>query len=76
VGLCGELGADPDAIPVLLGLGVDELSMSAPAIPAVKRRLRELTWPEARDLATRVLALGTTAEVRQACRAAATAGGA
>ena len=66
VGICGELGADPDALPILLGLGIDELSMSAPAIPGTKRRLRSMALAPARELASRVLELATAAEVRKA----------
>lgn len=36
VGICGELAADPKAVPILMGLGVDELSMSPNSIPLVK----------------------------------------
>lgn len=67
VGICGELGADVDALPILLGLGIDELSMSAPAIPGTKRRLRSMALASARELAARALTLSTAAEVRQAC---------
>lgn len=38
IGLCGELGAKGSVLPLLVGLGLDELSMSAPAIPATKSR--------------------------------------
>lgn len=40
VGVCGELGADPQAVPILIGLGVDELSVSVPAIASVKAQIR------------------------------------
>lgn len=43
VGVCGEMGGDPQAIPLLVGLGVDELSMSPPLIPNAKQVVRELT---------------------------------
>jgi len=56
IGMCGELAGNPLATPVLLGLGLDELSMSAPAIPAVKAAVRELTMDEAREIAGRALA--------------------
>jgi phosphocarrier protein FPr len=56
IGMCGELAGKPEATPVLLGLGLDELSMSAPAIPAVKEAVRGLTMDEARRLADRALA--------------------
>lgn len=64
VGICGELGADPQAVPILLGLGVDELSVSVPAIAPVKAQIRSLTLEDARQLAQRALARGTAAEVR------------
>lgn len=55
IGMCGELAGNPLATPVLLGLGLDELSMSAPAIPAVKEAVRGLTMEEARRIASAVL---------------------
>ena len=44
VGVCGELAGDPLATPVLVGLSVDELSMSLPSVPIVKSRIRALSW--------------------------------
>ncbi|MDE1169237.1 MAG: phosphoenolpyruvate--protein phosphotransferase [Pseudomonas sp.] len=64
VGICGELAADPLAVPVLVGLGVDELSVSARSIPEVKAGVRELTLVEAQQLAQQALALGSASEVR------------
>ncbi|KAF1010680.1 MAG: Phosphoenolpyruvate-protein phosphotransferase [Pseudomonas fluorescens] len=64
VGVCGELAADPLAVPVLVGLGVDELSVSARSIPEVKARVREFSLDEARALAARSLVAGSPAEVR------------
>lgn len=57
VGLCGELAGNVLATPVLMGLGLDELSMSAPNIPAVKATVREWTMERARQVAAEVLAL-------------------
>ena len=51
VGVCGEMAGDPELAVVLVGLGVRELSMAPPAIPAVKRRLRETTLGQARKAA-------------------------
>jgi phosphocarrier protein FPr len=65
VGLCGELGADPVAVPILVGLGLDELSVNVPAIPAVKARIRALSYEQAREVAVRALACATAAEVRE-----------
>jgi phosphoenolpyruvate-protein phosphotransferase len=64
VGVCGELAADPLAVPVLIGLGVDELSVSARSIPEVKARVREFSLSEARGLAQKALVVGSPAEVR------------
>jgi phosphocarrier protein FPr len=64
VGLCGELGADPVALPILVGLGLDELSVNVPAIPAVKARIRALSFEQARELAARALRCSTAGEVR------------
>ncbi|MCQ3979180.1 MAG: phosphoenolpyruvate--protein phosphotransferase [Anaerolineae bacterium] len=64
VGVCGELAANPQAIPLLVGLGVDELSASVPAIPAVKTQIRTLAWSKTQELATQALACATAAEVR------------
>jgi phosphoenolpyruvate-protein phosphotransferase len=66
VGLCGELAGQPDAIPVLLGLGLDEFSMSATSIPRAKEVLAHLTVPEAQALARRALSLPDAAAVRAA----------
>ncbi len=65
IGMCGELAGNPLATAVLLGLGLDELSMSAPSIPAVKERVRGLTMDEARRIAGDVLALETADEVQR-----------
>jgi len=64
VGVCGELAADPLAVPVLIGLGVDELSVSARSIPEVKARVREFSLSQAQNLAQQALAVGSPAEVR------------
>ncbi len=51
VGICGELGGESRYLPLLLGLGLDELSMSSPRIPAVKSQLRQLDSEACRELA-------------------------
>ncbi len=55
VGICGEMASDPALIPLLLGLGVDELSMTPPAIPQAKATIRALTVEEARAQARAAL---------------------
>jgi len=51
VGLCGELAGEQLAIPILLGLGLDEFSVNPPAIPLVKQIIRALTLDQAREVA-------------------------
>jgi len=69
VGLCGELAGEPLAIPILLGLGLDEFSMNPPAILLAKELIRSLTAEEAQDLANAALDLDDAAEVRALVRA-------
>jgi phosphocarrier protein FPr len=64
VGICGELGADPHAVPILVGLGVDELSVSVPSIPGVKAQVRALNFAQAQELAQAALKCGTAVQVR------------
>ena len=64
-GVCGELASDPAAVPVLVGLGIAELSANAPAIPAVKQAVRGVDADAARDLAEHALELSSAAEVRE-----------
>lgn len=64
VGLCGELAGDPLAIPVLLGLGLDEFSVTPRSVPLVKQVLRSYGTQEAREIARQALALSNAAEVR------------
>ncbi|MFC6094214.1 phosphoenolpyruvate--protein phosphotransferase [Saccharothrix lopnurensis] len=54
VGVCGEAAGDPGLAPVLVGLGVTSLSMSVPAVPAVRAALRERTLDDCTELAERV----------------------
>jgi phosphoenolpyruvate-protein kinase (PTS system EI component) len=69
VGLCGELAGEPLAIPILLGLGLDEFSMNAPAIPTAKQVIRTLRVDETRAIAATVLELESAEEVRGMMRA-------
>lgn len=64
VGVCGELAGDPVAVPLLVGLGVDELSMNAPAIPRAKQTIRSLDYAAARRLAARAMDMDTPEDVR------------
>jgi phosphocarrier protein FPr len=64
VGLCGALAGDPEAVPVLLGLGIHELSVSVPAIASIKARVRGLSLADCRQTAQDALNARDGAEVR------------
>jgi multiphosphoryl transfer protein len=64
VGVCGELGADLPAVPVLVGLGVSELSVNPPAIPATKEAVRQVDAGAAATLVDEALRLSSAADVR------------
>jgi phosphoenolpyruvate-protein phosphotransferase len=64
VGICGGIASDPQAVPILIGLGVDELSVSIPAIPAVKAQIRSLSLAQCQELAARALTQDSAAAVR------------
>ena len=64
VGICGGVAGDPQAIPILVGLDIDELSVSLPAIPTVKAQIRRLSLTSCRELAQRALNCWTVEEVR------------
>ena len=68
VGLCGELGGELLAIPILLGLGLDEFSMNPPAIPYAKYLIRSINMEKARWVADQVLNLGSDQEIRDFVR--------
>jgi phosphocarrier protein FPr/phosphocarrier protein len=64
VGVCGALAGDLDAVPILIGLGVVELSMPPAMIAEAKAVIRTLTGPACEDLARRAQACASAAEVR------------
>jgi phosphotransferase system enzyme I (PtsI) len=64
VGMCGEMAGQPEAIPILLGLGLDEFSMSAVAIPQAKALIATLTLERAREVAADALAMSTADQVQ------------
>ncbi len=68
VGVCGELAGEEDAIPLLLGLGVDEFSMASSSIPHAKMILRSWRYQTAQKLAERALKLESAGEVREFVR--------
>ncbi|GAF99073.1 unnamed protein product, partial [marine sediment metagenome] len=64
VGLCGELAGELLAIPILLGLGLDEFSMNPPAIPFAKRLIRSISLEHAKGVAEEALQLRSDTEIR------------
>jgi phosphotransferase system enzyme I (PtsI) len=69
VSVCGEMAGDPIFTPLLLGLGVDCLSMSPAWLPSVKYLIRAMTMSDARALAEEALALGSAPEIYARCEA-------
>ncbi|MHB8420204.1 MAG: phosphoenolpyruvate--protein phosphotransferase [Myxococcales bacterium] len=69
VSMCGEMAGDPFYAAMLVGLGLDELSMAASSIPAVKRVIRAMRAEEARKLAQEAMGFGTAEEIERFVRA-------
>jgi phosphotransferase system enzyme I (PtsI) len=67
VGVCGEMAGDVALVPLLLGIGVDELSAGATLVPRVKRAVQSLTIPECRQLVEETLKLNTASEILARC---------
>ena len=65
VSVCGEMAGDPASAPILLGMGLDELSMTSVAIPRIKRLIRMASMEECREYLNTVLRCRTTVEVQQ-----------
>lgn len=63
VSVCGEMAGDPIYAPLLLGLGVDELSMAPPLLPAVKFLVRAMRMDEARKLADQALGMNSPKDI-------------
>jgi phosphotransferase system enzyme I (PtsI) len=68
VAVCGQMAATPDLVPLLIGLGVDELSISPPSVPMVKEVVRNLHYSECRELAESALELRIAGDIRARCR--------
>ncbi|MBI3451016.1 MAG: phosphoenolpyruvate--protein phosphotransferase [Acidobacteria bacterium] len=63
VSMCGEMAADPIAVPILLGLGLREFSMDAVSIPIVKAAVRSLSLKDARAMVGEIMTLATARDV-------------
>lgn len=70
VGMCGEMAGDLEAIPLLLGMGLDEFSMNAPVIPAAKALIASLSFKQTQEIARNALSKGTASEIRECLRSA------
>ncbi|HWQ90902.1 MAG TPA: putative PEP-binding protein, partial [Clostridia bacterium] len=68
VSVCGEMASDPVMTPLLLGLGVDELSTAPPLVPPVKFLVRRLKLTEARELAEFALQSESAADILARCQ--------
>ena len=68
-GMCGEMAGDPMATLILLGLGMDEFSMSASSIPQVKKIIRSVSYEDAKAIAEKALNLETGEEVKEMVQA-------
>ncbi|MBW0000499.1 MAG: phosphoenolpyruvate--protein phosphotransferase [Verrucomicrobia bacterium] len=64
VGVCGAMASEPAAVPLLMGLGVTELSVSIPMVPEIKAQVRTLDLKACRQLAEKAVGLRTADEVR------------
>ncbi|HHF98635.1 MAG TPA: phosphoenolpyruvate--protein phosphotransferase [Candidatus Aerophobetes bacterium] len=65
VGACGEMASDPLGMPVLLGLGVDELSVAPTSILEVKKVIRNISWEETQKIARHLLKLSTSQQTKR-----------
>jgi phosphotransferase system enzyme I (PtsI) len=65
VAICGELGGNPVATPLLVGLGIDEISTNSTNIPEIKKIIRTLSFGECERIAAKALKLDTAAEIQE-----------
>lgn len=65
VGMCGEMAGDLNAIPILLGMGLDEFSMSPSSILKARKLIRSLNFEEAKKLTAKAMELETSSEIRE-----------
>ena len=63
VGMCGELAGMTKAIPILLGLGLDEFSMNPRAIPEAKNLISKMTDETSREIVSHAMSFGTAVEI-------------
>ena len=66
-GMCGELAGEPAAVLLLIGLGLDELSMSVSSLLEAKKIVRSITYERAKMIADHAMSLGTAREIQTYC---------
>lgn len=64
VGMCGEMASDPNAAAILMAMGINELSMSAPSIPRVKEKIRSITFAQAKAALDTVMTMEDGNEIK------------
>ena len=64
-GMCGEMASDPNAAIILMAMGIKELSMSAPSIPRVKERIRNITFTKAKEILDKVMEMEDGDEIKK-----------
>lgn len=64
VSMCGEMAADPFAVPLLIGLGLESFSVSAAMIPQIKKAIRSISFKETQEIAQKCLTLKTEKEIK------------
>ena len=64
VGICGEMAADLETIPILIGLGLDELSVNPSSVLAVKKMIQSVKFSKCRKAASKALSMSTALEIR------------
>jgi phosphotransferase system enzyme I (PtsI) len=72
-GICGEMAADLSLTPLLIGLGVEELSVGPRQLSAIRKALLSLSYEECRELADEALTLPTSRDILELSRRAAEA---
>ena len=65
ISLCGEIGGDPGAVPLLLGLGLRKISMGGASVAAVKRAIASVTIKKVKEIADKALQMETAAEIEK-----------
>ncbi|SDR47594.1 phosphoenolpyruvate--protein phosphotransferase [Pseudovibrio sp. Tun.PSC04-5.I4] len=68
VGVCGGLASQPEAVPILIGLGVKELSVSVPALPEIKHKVRTVSMADSISIAKAALECADTSDVKNLLR--------